>query len=74
MRILFIVQKGCSSYESIKTINGKALKTFQEACYELDREVIDVIEEASQHASGHQLRKLFVTLLMTNTMTSPFAV
>lgn len=79
MRILLTVQRGCTSYESIRTVNGKIYKTFQEACYVLglladDKEFIDAIKEASELASGNQLRRLFVTLLMMNTMTKPDVV
>jgi len=67
LRILLTIQKGCIDYESIKTIDGKYYETYQEACYVLgllanDKEYIDAIKEASEFASGYQLRRLFVTL------------
>ena len=73
MRILLTIQKGCVDYESIKTIDGQMYETFQEACYALglladDKEFIDAIKEASEIAFRYQLRRLFVTLLGTNTM------
>lgn len=39
-----------------------------------DKEFIDAVIEASDLASGKQLRKLFVTLLVMNTMTDPTKV
>lgn len=74
MRILLTIQKGCTSYSSLQTVNGKVHNTFQEACYALgllddDSEFIDVITEASEIAPGNQLRRLFVTLLVMNTMS-----
>lgn len=76
MRILLTVQKGCTSYDSIKTVNGITYNSFQEACYNMgllsdDKEFVDGIKEASELASGYQLRKLFVTLLISNTMSKP---
>ncbi|MCH79313.1 ATP-dependent DNA helicase PIF1 [Trifolium medium] len=51
LRVLLTVQKGCTSYESIKTVKGITYKTFQEACSELgllkdDQEFKDAIVEA----------------------------
>jgi len=79
MRIVLTIQKGCVNYESIRTIDGQMYETFQEACYALglltdDKEFIDAIKEASEIASGYQLRRLFVTLLGTNTMSKPDVV
>jgi len=76
LRILLTIHKGCIDYESIKTIDGKYYETYQEACYVLgllvdDKEYIDAIKEASEFASGHQLRRLFVTLLSMNTISKP---
>ena len=36
-----------------------------------DKEYIDAIKEASEFASGYQLRRLFVTLLSMNTISKP---
>ncbi|PNX92871.1 ATP-dependent DNA helicase PIF1 [Trifolium pratense] len=79
MRILLTVQKGCKSYECIRTVDGNVCKSFQEACYILgllrdDKEFIDGISEASRTESGHMLRCLFVRLLNMNTMTKPDVV
>jgi len=39
-----------------------------------DKEFIDAIKEASEIASGYQLRRLFVTLLGMNTISKPNVV
>jgi hypothetical protein len=79
LRVLLTVQKGCTSYESIKTVNGKVFKTFQQACAELgllkdDGEFKDAILEAYRTATGWELRNLFVRLLNMNTMSNPLDV
>lgn len=79
MRILLTTQKGCTDYDSIKIVNDTTYSTFQEACYVLglldnDKEFIDAIIEASELASGSQLRRLFVTLLVMKTMSQPEVV
>ncbi|PNX72649.1 ATP-dependent DNA helicase PIF1, partial [Trifolium pratense] len=79
LRVLLTKQRGCTSYESIKTVNGIICKTFQEACSELgllknDQEFKDAINEASATATGGQLRSLFVRLLNMNTMSNAYDV
>jgi len=39
-----------------------------------DKEYIDAIKEASEFASGYQIRRLFVTLLSMNTISKPDVV
>lgn len=77
--ILLNIQRGCTSYKSLRKVNGKVEPTFEEACFKLglldgDREFIDAITEASKIASGNQLRRLFVTLLAMNTMHKAYFV
>jgi hypothetical protein len=79
LRVLLTVQKGCTSYESIRTVNGKVFKTFQQACAEMgllkdDGEFKDAITEAYITATGWELRNLFVRLLNMNTMSNPLDV
>jgi len=57
MRILLTIQRGCTSYESIKTVNGIVKGSFHEACYEMrllvdDREFIDGIKEGNEITSA----------------------
>ncbi|GAU22698.1 hypothetical protein TSUD_138210 [Trifolium subterraneum] len=79
LRVLLTKQRGCTSYESIRTVDGKICKTFQEACNELrllkdDQEFKDAIKEAYETASGDQMRRLFVRLLNMNTMSNALDV
>ncbi|XP_072081229.1 uncharacterized protein [Arachis hypogaea] len=50
MRILLAVQRGCITYESIRTVNGITYSSFQDTCYSMgllcdDRELITAINE-----------------------------
>lgn len=76
MRLLLTVQKGCTSYESLRTVNDFIYNSFQEACHAMglladDKEFVDGIKEVAEIASGCQIRKLYVTLLLSNTMSRP---
>ncbi|XP_015057654.1 uncharacterized protein LOC107003921 [Solanum pennellii] len=69
LRMLLNFVKGCTSFESIRRINGVDYKTYREACYALgllddDKEWNDCLSEAAQWASGNELRNLFVTILI----------
>lgn len=79
MRLLLNIQVGCTNYDDLRTIDGKLYDTFHDACFALgllsdDREFVEGIKEAVTFASGSYLRKLFVTLLLGNTMTKPYNV
>ena len=61
--------KGCTSFESIRRINGVDYKTYREAYYALgllddDKEWNDCLSKAAQWVSGNELRNLFVTILI----------
>ncbi|XP_020961168.1 ATP-dependent DNA helicase PIF1-like [Arachis ipaensis] len=76
MRILSAIQRGCTSYESIRTVNGITYSSFQDVCCSMgllcdDREFIAAINEVAELTSGHQLRKLFAMLLISNSITNP---
>ncbi|KAF7807335.1 uncharacterized protein G2W53_039496 [Senna tora] len=75
-RVLLTIVKGPTSFEDIRTINGVLHPTYKDVCYALgllddDKEYIDGITEASRWSSGVYLRKLFSTLFIHNTITSP---
>ena len=60
-RILLNIVRGATSYEHLRTVNGITYNSFQEACFvrELlgdDSEWNDVLEQASQWATGYQLK------------------
>ena len=61
LRILLNIVRGATSYEHLRTMNGITYNSFQEACFvhgllRDDREWNDVLEQASQWATGYQLR------------------
>jgi len=79
LRLLLTMQKGCTSYDDLKTVNGTKHDSFKEACSTLgllknENEFVNGITEASHLGSGRQLRALFVRLLFMDSMTNPFVV
>ncbi|KAJ1442838.1 DNA-helicase Pif1-like [Sesbania bispinosa] len=79
LRLLLNVQRGCTNYEALCTVNGQLYPTFRNACGSLgllddDKEFIDGIIKASKTTSSSYLRSLFVSLLMSNTMSKPSVV
>jgi len=79
IRILLTIQKDCTDYDSIKTINGQIFKTYEQICYASklladNKEIIDAIKKTNELAFGTQLQKLFVSLLIMNTMSKPDVV
>ncbi|KAF7808150.1 ATP-dependent DNA helicase PIF1 [Senna tora] len=76
LRLLLTFTKGPTCYEDIRTINSFVYPTFKDACYVMgllddDKEYIEGIVEDSKWSSGFYLRKLFVTLLIHNTIARP---
>ncbi|XP_025608030.1 uncharacterized protein [Arachis hypogaea] len=76
LRLLLNIQKGCTSFEEIRTVDGVTHNTFKEACYALgllqdEKEFIDAILEASTWASANYVRDLFVMLLISNNIACP---
>lgn len=74
--MLFNVQLDCTTFDDLKIIQGKIYDTFCDACIALgllanDTEFIDGIKETFTFASGHYLRRLFVTLILSNSMSNP---
>lgn len=79
MRLLLNVQRGCMSYECLRTINNNIYGSFQEACIAMgllsdDKEFINGIHEVSSLASGAYLSRLFIILLLSNSMSNPHHV
>ncbi|XP_019184186.1 PREDICTED: uncharacterized protein LOC109179072 [Ipomoea nil] len=73
LRYLLNKIRGPTSFEDIRTVNGVIYDSFRDACYarglvDDDNEYVDAVEEASHWASTDQLRRLFVTLLMSSCM------
>ncbi|XP_058783368.1 uncharacterized protein LOC131658046 [Vicia villosa] len=76
LRMMLTVKKGPLCYQDIKTVDGKKLKTFRDACFTMgflqdDREFVEAIKEAHHWGSGPFLRKLFVTMLLSSSMDRP---
>ncbi|KAG5054094.1 hypothetical protein JHK85_006604 [Glycine max] len=68
--------KGPTTYEQICTINGQLYSTFREACFAMgflvdDKEYIEALREAYHWGSSQFLRKLFVTMLISNSIERP---
>lgn len=73
--MLFIAQGPCS-YEDIRTVCGVHYQSFREVCFAMgflddEREYIEAIREAKDWGSGHYLGKLFVTMLISNSINRP---
>ncbi|XP_019195820.1 PREDICTED: uncharacterized protein LOC109189662 [Ipomoea nil] len=79
LRCLLNKVKGPTSFLDIKKVDGVQYDSFRDACsarglVDDDREYVHAIEEASQWATSVNLRRLFVTLLMSNSMAKPEVV
>ncbi|XP_013595152.1 PREDICTED: uncharacterized protein LOC106303427 [Brassica oleracea var. oleracea] len=69
LRILLNVVKGSTSFEHLCTVGGTTFKEFRDACYargllDDDKEWHDAIFEPSYWATGRQLMRLFVLILI----------
>jgi len=74
--MLLQIIKGAKSYSDLRTIEGHLYPTFQDACQALgllgdDREWSYAITDASHWALPHQLRELFVTILIFCHVANP---
>ncbi|CAH9113009.1 unnamed protein product, partial [Cuscuta epithymum] len=76
LRMMLTVTKGPHCYEDIRTVANIQYPTFREACFAAgllgdDKEYIGALKEVKDWASGHYLRKLFVTLLLSCPVSRP---
>ncbi|KAL5190681.1 ATP-dependent DNA helicase PIF1 [Glycine soja] len=74
LRMMLIVCKGPTSFEDLRTVDNVQYPTYKEACFSMgflqdDKEFIEAIKEAKDWGSTHYIRKLFVLLLLTTTMS-----
>ncbi|XP_009803962.2 uncharacterized protein [Nicotiana sylvestris] len=74
MRMLLNFVKGCTSFESIRRINGVTHDNYKDACYALglledDKEWNDCLAEAALWVTRNELRNLFVTILIHSQVT-----
>ncbi|XP_019197738.1 PREDICTED: uncharacterized protein LOC109191567 [Ipomoea nil] len=75
-RCLLNLVRGPISFEEIHTIDGIQYSSFRDACYARglicdEKEYIDAIVEASHWSTASALRRLFVTLLTSNSLCKP---
>nr|XP_016467791.1 PREDICTED: uncharacterized protein LOC107790380 [Nicotiana tabacum] len=69
MRMLLNFVKGCTSFESIRRINGVTHDNYKDSCYTLgllkdDKEWNDCLAEAALWAIENELRNLFVMIFI----------
>ncbi|XP_031127810.1 uncharacterized protein LOC116029903 [Ipomoea triloba] len=79
LRCLLNLVRGPFSHEDIRTVAGVIHNSFRDACYEYgllddDKEYIDGIIDSSYWASAYALRRLFVTLLTSSSLSKPEVV
>ena len=76
LRLLLTAIKGSTSFEHLRTVDGHLKSTFKEACIALglladDNEWNQCLEEAGLMATGHQLRILFINILIDGIPANP---
>ncbi|KAK9067683.1 hypothetical protein SSX86_011794 [Deinandra increscens subsp. villosa] len=76
LRMLLNHQKGCSSYQAIRTVSGLLHSTYRAACEALgligdDREWTDAFAEASAWATPSEMRYLFTHMLLYCELCNP---
>ena len=76
LRMLLCHQKGCTSFEDLRTVSGTIYPTYRAACNALkligdDTEWLSAFTEASIWATSAQLRSLFCQLLLFCEVSSP---
>uniref|UniRef100_A0A453R0B5 ATP-dependent DNA helicase n=1 Tax=Aegilops tauschii subsp. strangulata TaxID=200361 RepID=A0A453R0B5_AEGTS len=69
LRVLLNHVRGATSFDDLKTVNGKACGSFREACEQLgliehDRTLDDCMTEAATFQMPTALRRLFATILV----------
>lgn len=77
--MMLTVVKGPTCYKDIKDVGGKVLDSFKDACFEMrflenDNKYVATINEEKDWGSGHFMRKLFMTILLSNTTNRPHHV
>ncbi|XP_057434847.1 uncharacterized protein LOC130727665 [Lotus japonicus] len=79
LRLLLNFQRGCMSFDDLKTHKNRTYETFRDACDAMgllkdDREFIDAMHNVAKISSGFYVRNLFVTFLLGNTLSNPLNV
>ncbi|XP_019198166.1 PREDICTED: uncharacterized protein LOC109191991 [Ipomoea nil] len=76
LRCLLNLIRGPRSFQDIRTVDGIEYSSFRDACYARglisdEKEYIDAIVEASQWSTASTLRRLFVILLTSSSLSHP---
>lgn len=79
LRILVNIIRGATSFEDFYKVNGEVKETLKEACrarglLENDKEWHKAMDQASNWATPHQLRQMFVTLLIYCEVSNPLGL
>ena len=74
--MMLTTSKGPTSFEDIRTVANVLYPTYREACFAMgflqdDREFVEAIKEAKDWGTTNYLRKLFVIMLLTGSITKP---
>jgi len=76
LRLLLLHVKGATSFEDVRTFNGRVCETFKDACEERallkdDQEWRHTLTEAAAHQTGDQLLNLFGQILVFCNPSNP---
>ena len=76
LRSILNIVRGPTNNDEMKTVNGIRHNSFRDTCYALgllddDKEYIDGIVEASHWAFADSLRRIFTTLLLSESFSRP---
>jgi len=79
LRILVNIIRGATSFEDFYKVNGEVKETLKEACcarglLENDKEWHKAMDQTSNWATPHQLRHMFVTLLIYCEVSNPLGL
>ncbi|XP_057422827.1 uncharacterized protein LOC130716812 [Lotus japonicus] len=79
LRLLLNVQRGCTSFEDLRSVKSNVHDSFRDACVSLgllkdDGEYINGILDVGTISSGLYCRGLFVSFLLANSMSNPLKV
>lgn len=74
LRLLLTKVRGATSFESLRTVNGKVFSTFHQACKEdglldSDNEWNQALEQCSAYGLPPQIRQLFVHIMVNCKVT-----
>ena len=79
LRLLLTVVRGATSFDHLKTVDGRSYPTFKSACIALglledDGEWGALFREGAEFITGRALRHLFALALQHTTITNPLAI